>query len=86
MGYPGGSEGKEFACNAGNMGSISGLERFLEKGMTTHFSILVQRIPKTEQPGGSYSPRHSKKLVTIEQLTLSLHTFKSILLNCKTTM
>ena len=35
----------------------------LEEGMTTHFSILVQRIPWTEEPGrlqsiGSQRVRH----------------------------
>ena len=28
----------------------------LEKGMATHSSILAQRIPQTEAPGGPYSP------------------------------
>ena len=32
MGFPGSSDGKESACNAGNMGSIPGLERFPEEG------------------------------------------------------
>ena len=32
MGFPGGSDGKESACNAGNMGSIPVLERFPEEG------------------------------------------------------
>ena len=27
MGFPGGSDGKEFACNAGDLGSIPGLGR-----------------------------------------------------------
>ena len=27
MGFPGGSDGKESACNAGDLGSIPGLER-----------------------------------------------------------
>ena len=27
VGFPGGSEGKEFACSAGDLGSIPGLER-----------------------------------------------------------
>ena len=29
-----------------------GLENALEKGMTTHSSILAWRIPCTEEPGG----------------------------------
>ena len=32
MGFPGGSDGKESACNAGDLGSILGLERFPEEG------------------------------------------------------
>ena len=32
-----------------------GLEDLLEKGMTTHFSILVWKIPWTEEPGGLQS-------------------------------
>jgi len=28
MGFPGGSDGKESACNAGDLGSITGLGRF----------------------------------------------------------
>ena len=27
MGFPGGSNGKEFACNAGDLGSVPGLQR-----------------------------------------------------------
>ena len=39
--FPGGSDGKESACSAGDPGSIPGLEDPLEKGMTTHSSILA---------------------------------------------
>ena len=51
-GFPGGSDGKESACNAGDPGSIPGQEDPLEKGMSTHSSILAWRIPQTEEPGG----------------------------------
>ena len=37
------------------MGSIPGWGRFLEEGMTTYSSILVWRIPWTEEPGGLQS-------------------------------
>ena len=50
--FPGGSDGKESACNAGDPGSIPGQEDPLEKGMATHSNILVWRIPWTEEPGG----------------------------------
>ena len=45
MGFTGGSEGKESACDAGDLSSIPGLGRSLVEGMATHSSILVRRIP-----------------------------------------
>ena len=50
-GFPGGSEVKASACNAGDLGSIPGSGRSLEKEMATHSSILAWRIPWTEEPG-----------------------------------
>ena len=46
MGFPGGSDGKVSACNAGDPGSDP-----LEKEMATHSSILAWRIPWIEEPG-----------------------------------
>ena len=43
--FPGGSDGKESACIAGDPGLISGLEDPLEEGMATHSSVLAWRIP-----------------------------------------
>ena len=51
MGFPGGSGSKESACNAGDLGSIPGLGRSLEKEMATHSSILTWEILWTEEPG-----------------------------------
>jgi len=51
MGFPGGSDGKESACNAGDPGSLLGWEDLLEEGMATHSSTLAWRIPWTEEPG-----------------------------------
>ena len=45
------SDSKESACNARDVGSMSGWEDPLEKEMTTHSSILAWRIPWTEEPG-----------------------------------
>ena len=50
-GFPCSSVGKESACNAGVLGLIPGLGRFLEKEMATHSSILAWRIPWIEKPG-----------------------------------
>ena len=55
MGFLGGSDGKESACNAGDLGSIPGLGRSPGEGMATHFSIVAWRIPWTEEPGGLQS-------------------------------
>jgi len=44
-----------------------GWEDPLEKGMATHSSILVWRIPWTEEPGGlQYSPWGRKEWDTTE--------------------
>ena len=99
--FPGGSEGKESACNAGDPGSIPGSGRIsgegigypllsswsslvvqtvrnlpamqetlvqslsqedhLEKGMTTHSSILTWRITWTEEPGRLQSIGHKSR-------------------------
>ena len=59
----GGSDGKESACNVGDLHSIPGSEDLLEKGMAIHSSILAWRIPWTKEPGrlqsmGSQRVRH----------------------------
>ena len=46
MGFPGGSDGKESACNAGDPGSTPGLGRSPEKGMATHSSILAWNVQR----------------------------------------
>ena len=43
--FPGGSDGKESACSAGDPGSIPGFVRSPEEGMATHSIILAWRIP-----------------------------------------
>ena len=48
--FPGGSNSKESACNAGDSCSTLGQEDSLEKGMANHCSILAWRIPWTEEP------------------------------------
>ena len=54
-GLPGGSDGKEFACNAGDLSLISCSGRSLEKEMAIHFVILAWEISWTEKPGGLHS-------------------------------
>ena len=52
---PGGSDSEESACDAGDLGLNPGFGDPLEKGMAAHSSILVWRIPWTEEPGGLQS-------------------------------
>ena len=64
VGFPCGSDGKESACKAGDLGSISGFNPWvqslgqedpLEKEIATHSGILAWEMPGTEEPGGLQS-------------------------------
>ena len=72
LGFPGGSDSIESACNAEGPGFIPGGEDPLEKGMATHSSILGlgnPRNPWKEEPGGLH-PWGRKELDVTELLTL----------------
>ena len=49
--FPGGSDSKEPACNARDLGLIPGSGRSLGEGMATDSSILAWKIPWTEKSG-----------------------------------
>ena len=49
--FPGGSDGKESACNAGDTGLIPGSGRSPGEGMSNHSRFLAWKIPWTEEPG-----------------------------------
>ena len=51
MSFPDGSDDKESGCSAGDLGSILGSGRSLEKEMATHSSTIAWKIPWTEEPG-----------------------------------
>ena len=54
--FPGGPDGKAYAYNKVDPGSIPGSGRSpLEKGMAAHSNILAWRIPWMEEPGGLQS-------------------------------
>ena len=55
MGFPGGTDSKESAWNAGELAWSLGQEDPLEKEMATHSSILAWKILQTEKPGGIQS-------------------------------
>ena len=67
MDFPGGSDGKVSVCNAGDPGSIPGLERSPGEGNGSHSSILAWKIPWMEEPGRLQS-MGSLELDTTEQL------------------
>ena len=52
MGFPAGSDGKESACNVGDLGLTLGREDPLEKELATHSSILAWRISWAEESSG----------------------------------
>ena len=51
-GFSGGSDGKESACNAGDLVQSLSQEDPLEKEMAIHSSILAWKIPWREETGG----------------------------------
>ena len=53
MGFPGGSDGKESACNAGDLGSIPGLGR--SRAWQPTLVFLPGESLWTEEPGGLLS-------------------------------
>ena len=57
LGVPGGSDSKESAYNAVDLGSAPGLGRSLQEGMATHSSTVAWRIPWTEESGRQQSMR-----------------------------
>ena len=59
LGFPDGSNGKEVACKAEDLGSIPGSGRFPREGNGNPSSILAWEIPWTEEPG--YSPWGGKE-------------------------
>ena len=73
LGFPGGSDGKESACNVEDLDSIPGWEYALEEGMAIHSSIFAWRIPWTEEPGrlqsmGSQTVGHDRATKPSERL------------------
>ena len=56
MGLPGGSDGKDSACNAGDLGLFPGLGRPLGEGQGNPLQYsCLENPPRTEEPGGLQS-------------------------------
>ena len=54
-GFPSGSDGKESACKAGDLGSIPGSERSPGEGTGNLLQCSCLENPWTEEPGGLQS-------------------------------
>ena len=76
-GFLGGSDGKESACNAGDLGSISGLGRSAEGGHGNPLQYSCLENPHGQRRLAGYSPWGHKESDMTEQLTLSLLLFKA---------
>ena len=74
MGFPGGSDNKESACNAGDLGSVPGLGRSPEKKMATHSSILAWEMPQTEKSGRLQSMGWQKSWTQVSDRHTHTHT------------
>ena len=55
MGFPGGSEVKASACNAGNLGLIPGSGRSPGEGNGNPFEYSCLENPWMEEPGGLHT-------------------------------
>ena len=77
MGFPGSSDSKESACDAGDPGSIPRLGRSPgeENGYTHSMFLLGEFLGQRSLAG--YSPRSGKELDITERLTLSVFSHDS---------
>ena len=69
VGFPGGSDSKESACNAGDLGLIPGPGRSPGEGNGNPLQYSCPEIPWTEEPGGLQSTGCKESIMT-ERLTL----------------
>ena len=69
MGFPGGSDGKEFTCNVGDVASIPGLGRSPGGGYGNPLQYSCLENPHGQRSLVGYSPRGRKELDRTEQLS-----------------
>ena len=69
QGFPGRSAGKESACNAGDHGSIPGLERSLGGGHGNPLQYSCLENPHRQRSLVGYSPWGRKELDLTERLS-----------------
>ena len=71
--FLGGSDGKESACNAGEQGSICGLERSPGGGHGNTLQYSCLENPEGQRSLVSYTPWGCKELFMSEQLSTKGH-------------
>ena len=71
LGFPGGSAGKESACNVGDLGSILGWEDALEKGMQPTPGCWPGEFHRQRSLAG-YSPWGRKESDTTEGINTAI--------------
>ena len=62
MDFPGGSDSQESACNAGDLGLIPGLGRFLGGGHGNPLQYFCLEKPQGQRSLAGYSPWDCKEL------------------------
>ena len=73
MGFPGGSAGKESACNAGDLGLIPGLGRSLGGGNGNPLQYSCLKNPQGQRSLVGYSPWDCKESDMTEHLSTAQH-------------
>ena len=71
MDFPGGSDSQESACDAGDLGLIPGLGRFLGGGHSNPLQYSFPENPHGQRSLAVYSPWGCKELDTTERLSTS---------------
>ena len=69
MDFPSGSDGKESACNAGDLGLIPGLGRFPGGGHDNPLQYSSLENPHGQRSLAGYSPWGHKQSDTTEELS-----------------
>ena len=69
MGFPGGSDSKEFTCNAGDLGSIPRLGRSPRGGHGNPLQYSCLENPQRQRSLAGYSPWGHKELDMTERLS-----------------
>ena len=73
MGLPGGSDGKESACNVVDMGSVTVLGRSCGGGHGNPLQYSCLENSNGQRSLVDYNPRDHKESVTTEQLSTHAH-------------